>query len=491
MKFEGNYSFLNNDFQTPITIMGNTYTCATAAILALRCENELDRKLFTNVDAETARKLAEQLPERLDWEETEIDAITAVLSEKFKDPTLMKRLKLVPYDTIIYETEDDARLGVVNGIGGNYLGQVLTLIRDGNLNIHDVVENFEEHPHITYIHPGQIMVMPDNPKRVLAKMPWPNINGTISIIIPRKEISDMDDTVQTGHWKGEHYKQAILNEDAYLTVTHDALGRPTNDNALVEPAIETSKMVSTYTRNRAILIEHAKRNNRPGQASLKLKTKTALEHIMDPNEQKMKQISFCDYKSSVLDNTNWKTKNEIITVKISTYENLPSSMKLEIVNRVTKEHNEVTIPPIMPISVPIPKWCCFVDVQGIRDQVDALIVNGILIPMRLSNGQSYLVDARGYYIAHFFAVQPKIAMGLDPKGATAYHQNYVTEAFTIADTRWMDTRELPPETLSSHDLEEQSFVHDAIAFDPTKDSTQQALDRAEKRHQEIVKELSE
>ena len=82
-------------------------------------------------------------------------------------------------------------------------------------------------------------------------------------------------------------------------------------------------------------------------------------------------------------------------------------------------------------------------------------------------------------------------MSLDPKGATAYHQNYVTEAFTIADTRWMDTRELPPETLSSHDLEEQSFVHDAIAFDPTKDSTQQALDRAEKRHQEIVKELSE
>lgn len=491
MRFEGNYSFLNNDYPIPITILGNTYTCATAAILALRCENELDRKLFTNVDAQTARKLAKQSAPRLDWEETEVDAITAVLSEKFKDPKLMQRLKLVPYETIIYDSDDDAKLGVVSGVGGNYLGQILTLIRDGNLNIHDIVENFEEHPHITYIHPGQITVMEDNPKRVLTKMPWPNINGTISIIVPRKEISDMDETVQTGRWRGEHYKQAILNEAAYLTVTHDASGKPINDNMLVEPAMETSKLVSTYTRNRAILIEHAKRHgNRPND-TLKLKTKTALEQLTDPDTNKMKQISFCDYTSDVLEGTDWKTKNSAITVRISTYENLPSSMKLEILNEATNKRNEITIPPIMPISVPIPKWCCFIDVQGIRDQVDALIIADVLLPMRLSNGQSYLVDARGYYIAHFFAVQPKMAMNLDPKGATSYHQNYIPDAFTIADNHWMNVRTTPPESLSIHDLEEQSFIHDAIVFDPDKDSTKQALDRAEKRHYELLKQISE
>lgn len=129
--FRGEYHFLSNFYEHPITYDGITYRSAEAAYQAQKTLDINERLRFSSIDAKTAKRRGKNLEHiRPDWDSVKLIVMYKIIKAKFGDEPL--RSKLIGTDNA-YLIEGnwwgDRFWGQHNGIGKNYLGKLLMLYR--------------------------------------------------------------------------------------------------------------------------------------------------------------------------------------------------------------------------------------------------------------------------------------------------------------------------------------------------------------------------
>lgn len=133
-QFKGEYDFLSNRFGCRFVWQGLQYGNAEAAFQASKCEEELERKVFTVCSADKAAlKGKEQVPYS-GWEEARLDIMESILRAKFEqNPSLMK--KLTDTGTRILLNGNNKQetfwgIDLYSWQGENHLGKIIMNIRD-------------------------------------------------------------------------------------------------------------------------------------------------------------------------------------------------------------------------------------------------------------------------------------------------------------------------------------------------------------------------
>lgn len=89
--FEGQYYFLSNSYEVPVTYRGATYRNAEAAFQAQRTFS--DNNQFTNLNATAAKELGKKIPIRFDWKFVQARELYGVVQAKFaQNPELREKL---------------------------------------------------------------------------------------------------------------------------------------------------------------------------------------------------------------------------------------------------------------------------------------------------------------------------------------------------------------------------------------------------------------
>ncbi len=132
-RFEGEYFYLSNFYETPVHIDGLTYLSAEAAFQAYKCIDPEMRKQFTALPPAKAKRLGRQVSLRSDWEEIKISVMTRVVKAKFEQNPLLAHALLRTGDAVLIEgtTWHDTFWGIDlnTGKGRNELGKILMALR--------------------------------------------------------------------------------------------------------------------------------------------------------------------------------------------------------------------------------------------------------------------------------------------------------------------------------------------------------------------------
>lgn len=129
--FRGNYYFLSNFYECPVTYNGLTYRNNEAAFQAQKCINLKDREQFCNINASEAKELGRIIHLRKDWENVKIQIMKDIVMAKFMQNEDLKEKLLSTENTYLEEgnTWGDRIWGTVNGVGANNLGKILMNVR--------------------------------------------------------------------------------------------------------------------------------------------------------------------------------------------------------------------------------------------------------------------------------------------------------------------------------------------------------------------------
>ena len=128
-KFEGQYFFLSNFFECPVTYKGITFTNTEAAF---HSQKDVNRAVeFAHLDPSSAKKLGRKVTLRSDWEQVKDDIMYEVLVAKFTQNAALKILLLRTGDQELIEGNwwNDTYWGVCRGVGKNTLGKLLMRLR--------------------------------------------------------------------------------------------------------------------------------------------------------------------------------------------------------------------------------------------------------------------------------------------------------------------------------------------------------------------------
>lgn len=129
--FEGKHAFLSNFFSHEISIFGKSYPSIEHAYQAAKATTEEDSELIHYAPtAAAARKCGRRIKVRDDWKSIKLSIMYALLRIKFSDPVL--RDKLLDTDCAILIKGNwwgDIYWGVHKGVGENWLGRLLMMLR--------------------------------------------------------------------------------------------------------------------------------------------------------------------------------------------------------------------------------------------------------------------------------------------------------------------------------------------------------------------------
>lgn len=132
-RFRGDYDFLGNFYPVTVRLDGMEYLNAEAAFQAHKCISPEDRRQFTGMTANTAKRFGRRVDLRSDWEQVKLDVMRRVVRAKFEQhPDLAQRL-LDTEDAELIEGNGwhDVYWGVDlrTGKGANHLGRILMDLR--------------------------------------------------------------------------------------------------------------------------------------------------------------------------------------------------------------------------------------------------------------------------------------------------------------------------------------------------------------------------
>lgn len=129
--FRGEYGFLSNMHDCPVTYHGVTYSCSETAYQAQCCAREEDRKRFYPLAGVQAKRLAKQVEVRKDWHSVKAGVMEEILQAKFRqNPHLAERLMATEGKELVEGNKwFDTYWGVYNGRGQNVLGELLMKVR--------------------------------------------------------------------------------------------------------------------------------------------------------------------------------------------------------------------------------------------------------------------------------------------------------------------------------------------------------------------------
>ena len=132
--FRGEYAFLSNFWEVPVTYKGLTYGSNEAAFQAQKCMTEEEKMEFTQLRPSASKKLGRRVKLRPDWEEVKVDLMEEIVRAKFTQNEELKALLLATGEAYLEEgnTWHDTCWGVnaKTGEGQNHLGKILMKIRE-------------------------------------------------------------------------------------------------------------------------------------------------------------------------------------------------------------------------------------------------------------------------------------------------------------------------------------------------------------------------
>lgn len=128
--FFDEYRFLSNFHVAPLTLDGIVYPSSEHAYMAMKTDDpQWHARILAAATPNEAKKLGRIVPLRADWDAYRLAAMLKVLTAKFADPVLRRKL-LATGERYLEETNDwGDRYWGVDGTGSNFLGQLLMLVR--------------------------------------------------------------------------------------------------------------------------------------------------------------------------------------------------------------------------------------------------------------------------------------------------------------------------------------------------------------------------
>lgn len=133
-EFSGEYRFLSNFWEAPVTYGGVTYGSNEAAFQAQKCIEAEKRLAFTELTPSKAKSLGRRVLLRSDWEDVKIGLMEEIVRAKFtQTPDLGEKLLQTGYRQLVEgNTWNDTFWGVsLKSLKGqNHLGKILMQIRE-------------------------------------------------------------------------------------------------------------------------------------------------------------------------------------------------------------------------------------------------------------------------------------------------------------------------------------------------------------------------
>ena len=129
--FDGQYAFLSNFYDSPITYEGINYPTVEHAFQAAKSMDSSVRKTIANMDTPgKAKRAGRKVELRSDWETVKFDVMKELVTLKFQIPELREKLKATGDAELIEgNTRKDTCWGVCNGKGADNLGKILMEVR--------------------------------------------------------------------------------------------------------------------------------------------------------------------------------------------------------------------------------------------------------------------------------------------------------------------------------------------------------------------------
>lgn len=132
--FFGEYRFLSNFWEAPVTYEGITYTNNEAAFQAQKCIVPEEKTHFITMSPQRAKSRGRKVALRPDWEEVKLVLMEEIVRAKFTQNPDLKEKLLATGDMILEEGNKwgDTFWGVSlrTGRGNNHLGRILMKVRD-------------------------------------------------------------------------------------------------------------------------------------------------------------------------------------------------------------------------------------------------------------------------------------------------------------------------------------------------------------------------
>lgn len=130
-QFKGEYFFLSNFYETPVSYEGITYQNNEAAFQAQKTLDIKERMQFSNLNSSEAKQKGRRIKLRNDWEEAKEQVMYEICKAKFdQHPELMEKLLLTGNRPLEEGNHWGDRVwGTVDGVGENKLGKILMKIR--------------------------------------------------------------------------------------------------------------------------------------------------------------------------------------------------------------------------------------------------------------------------------------------------------------------------------------------------------------------------
>lgn len=131
-EFSGQYEFLSNFYNTPISYNGLLFSNSEAAFQAQKTLDINERKKFTEYNAGKSKREGKRINLRKDWEQVKEQVMYEIVYAKFSQNEDIKEKLLATNEEHIEEgnTWGDKIWGTVDGIGENRLGKILMRVRE-------------------------------------------------------------------------------------------------------------------------------------------------------------------------------------------------------------------------------------------------------------------------------------------------------------------------------------------------------------------------
>lgn len=131
-KFDGEFAFLSNFYDAPVTYNGLTYLNSEAAFQAQKTLDMDRRAEFCSYTPGKAKREGRNLSLRPDWESVKVQVMKDIVLAKFTQNEDLE-IKLLSTGKLYLEegnTWGDTTWGTVDGKGQNLLGKILMATRD-------------------------------------------------------------------------------------------------------------------------------------------------------------------------------------------------------------------------------------------------------------------------------------------------------------------------------------------------------------------------
>ena len=133
-RFRGEYEFLSNFYESPVTFGGLTYGSTEAAFQAQKCTTDEERKAFTEYRPMDSKKAGRNVKLRPDWDAVKVGLMEGIIRAKFTQNAGLAARLIATGERELVEGNNwhDLFWGAdgKTGEGENHLGRILMKIRD-------------------------------------------------------------------------------------------------------------------------------------------------------------------------------------------------------------------------------------------------------------------------------------------------------------------------------------------------------------------------